>query len=138
MAAEDPRVIARTTGQPGRFLVSARSVHTIGDATPARGGPGEAFVAAEFMLSALATCGLAIVTDEARKRGDKVTETVIDTTYTVDPADTTRFSRVAMQFRFTGIAQQQADALVRAFTDRCPIYNTIARTTPTEVWGEVA
>ena len=29
-----------------------------------------------------------------------------------------------------------ADALVRAFTDRCPIYNTIARTTPTEVWGE--
>ncbi|HEX4366233.1 MAG TPA: OsmC family protein [Rhodopila sp.] len=138
MAAEDPRVIARTTGQPGRFLVSARNVHTVGDATSARGGAGEAFVAAEFMLSALATCGLAIVTDEARKRGDKVTATMIDTTYTVDPQDTTRFSRVAMQFRFTGIDQAEADTLVRAFTDRCPIYNTIARTTPTEVWGEAA
>jgi uncharacterized OsmC-like protein len=138
MAAEDPRVIARTTGQPGRFLISARTVHAVGDATSARGGPGEAFVAAEFMLSALATCGLAIVTDEARKRGDKVTATVIDTTYTVDPDDTTRFSRVAMQFHFTGIVQAEADLLVRAFTDRCPIYNTIARTTPTEVWGEAA
>jgi uncharacterized OsmC-like protein len=136
MAAEDPRVIARTTSQPGRFLISARTVHTVGDATAARGGPGEAFVAAEFMLSALATCGLAIVTDEARKRGDKVTSTLIDTTYTVDPEDTTRFRRVAMQFRFTGIPQAEADVMVRAFTDRCPIYNTIARTTPTEVWGE--
>ena len=138
MAAEDPRVVARTTGQPGRFLVSARAVHTVGDATAARGGPGEAFVAAEFMLSALATCGLAIVTDEARKRGDAVITTEVDTTYTVDPADPTRFSRLAMTFRFTGIAQAQADALVQAFTDRCPIYNTIARTTPTEVWGEAA
>ncbi|WP_158923837.1 OsmC family protein [Acidisphaera sp. S103] len=138
MAAADPRVIARTTGQPGRFLVSARNVHTVGDATAARGGTGEAFVAAEFMLSALATCGLAIVTDEARKLGDKVTATTIDTTYTVDPQDSTRFSRVAMQFRFAGIGQAEADALVHAFTSRCPIYNTIARTTPTEVWGETA
>lgn len=138
MAAADPRVIARTTGQPGRFLVSARNVHTVGDATAARGGTGEAFVAAEFMLSALATCGLAIVTDEARKLGDKVTATTIDTTYTVDPQDSTRFSRVAMQFRFAGIDQAEADALVHAFTSRCPIYNTIARTTPTEVWGETA
>jgi uncharacterized OsmC-like protein len=138
MAAADPRVIARTTGQAGRFLVSARNVHTVGDATPARGGPGEAFVAAEFMLSALATCGLAIVTDEARKRGDTVAATEVDASYAVDAKDSTRFSRVAMRFRFTGIAQDAADALVRAFTDRCPIYNTIARTTPTEVWGEAA
>ncbi len=134
--AEDPRVVARATNIPGRFLVSARNVHLVGDASAARGGSGEAFVAAEFMLSALATCGLAIVTDEARKRGDTLTEASIDTTYTVDPNDTTRFRRVAMHFRFGGIGQPQADALVRAFTDACPIYNTIARTTPTEVWGE--
>jgi uncharacterized OsmC-like protein len=136
--AVDPRVIARATDQPGRFIISARNVHLVGDATPARGGTGEAFVAAEFMLSALATCGLAIVTDEARKRGYKPSATTVDTTYTVDPDDTTRFRRVAMAYRFTGIAQPEADALVRAFTDRCPIYNTIARTTPTEVWGEIA
>ena len=138
MAAQDPRVIARTTGQPGRFLLSARTAHLVGDATPARGCAGEAFVAAEFMLSALATCGLAIVTDEARKSGVDVMSAEVDCTYTVDPADTTRFSRVAIQFRFSGITQPDADALVRAFTDRCPIYNTIARTTPTEVWGEAA
>ena len=41
-----------------------------------------------------------------------------------------------MQFGFAGIAQVEANALVQAFTDACPIYNTIARTTPTKVWGE--
>ena len=47
-----------------------------------------------------------------------------------------RFRRLGMQFRFAGISQVEANALVQAFTDACPIYNTIARTTPTEVWGE--
>jgi len=133
---DDPRVIARTTDQPGRFIISARSVHLVGDATAARGGTGEAFVAAEFMLSALATCALAIVTDEARKRDLKPTATLVDTSYTVDPDDNTRLRRLSMMFRFTALSQTEADALVRAFTDRCPIYNTIARTTPTEVWAE--
>jgi uncharacterized OsmC-like protein len=135
---EDPRVVARTTDQPGRFLVSARSVHVVGDATPARGGAGEAFVAAEFMLAALANCGLAIVCDEARKRASAMTAAQVETTYTVDPDDRTRFRRLGMRFRFTGVAQAEADALARAFTDACPIYNTIARTTPSEVWAEVA
>jgi uncharacterized OsmC-like protein len=134
--ADDPRVIARTTDQPGRFIISARHVHLVGDATAARGGTGEAFVAAEFMLSALATCGLAIVSDEARKRGLKPSATLVDTSYTVDPDDNTRFRHLSMVFRFTGLSRPEADALVRAFTDRCPIYNTIARTTPTEVWAE--
>jgi uncharacterized OsmC-like protein len=133
---EDPRVTARATEQPGRFIVSARNVHVVGDATPARGGLGEAFVAAEFMLAALANCGLAIVCDEARKRGLAPSATSVETTYTVDPDDRTRFRRLGMQFRFAGIAQSDATALVQAFTDACPIYNTIARTTPTEVWGE--
>jgi uncharacterized OsmC-like protein len=134
---EDPRVVARTTAQPGRFLVSARTVHVVGDATPARGGTGEAFVAAEFMLSALATCGLAIVCDEARKQDSAMTAASVETTYTVDPDDRPRFRRLGMRFLFTGATQPEADALVRAFTDACPIYNTIARTTPTEVWGEI-
>ncbi len=136
--AEDPRVVARATDQPGRFIVSARNVHVVGDATPNRGGTGEAFVAAEFMLGALANCGLAIVCDEARKRGLAPTATSVETTYTVDPDDRTRFRRLGMHFRFAGISQPDADALVRAFTDACPIYNTIARTTPNEVWGEAA
>lgn len=134
--AEDPRVVARATDIPRRFLVSARNVHVVGDASSARGGTGEAFVAAEFMLSSLATCGPAIVTDVARQRGAKLTAASVDSTYTVDPEDTTRFRRVAMHFRFGGVGQAEADVLVRAFTDACPIYNTIARTTPTEVWGE--
>jgi uncharacterized OsmC-like protein len=117
-------------------MVSARAVHIVADASAARGGSGEALVAAELFLSSLAACGLAIVTDVARKRGSALRSASVDTTYTIDPADKTRFSRVAMHFRFAGVAPAEATSLVAAFTDSCPIYNTVARTTPTEVWGE--
>jgi uncharacterized OsmC-like protein len=132
----DPKACARTTDQSGRFLVSARAVHIVADATPVRGGSGEALVAAELFLGSLATCGLAIVTDEAKKRGATLRAASVETTYTIDPDDKTRFRRVGMQFRLTGVTQAEATALVAAFTASCPIYNTVARTTPTEVWGE--
>jgi uncharacterized OsmC-like protein len=132
----DPQVTARSTDQPGRFLVSARTAHMVADASAARGGTGEALVAAELFLASLAACGLAIVTDVARKRGSTLRSASVDTTYTIDPDDKTRFRRVAMHFRFAGIAPAEATSLVASFTESCPIYNTIARTTPTEVWGE--
>ena len=132
----DPKATARTTDQAGRFLVSARNVHFVADASAARGGTGEAVVAAELFLSSLAACGLAIVTDVARKRGSTLRTVTVDTTYTIDPDDKTRFRRVGMRFSLAGVAQQEATALVAAFTASCPIYNTVARTTPTEVWGE--
>ena len=134
--AADPSITARTTDQPGRFVVSVRNVHFVADATEKRGGAAEAPGATELMLSSLAACALSVVTDEARKRGIAPASVAVETSATADPADRTRFGRVAMHFRLAGIAQAEADALVRAFTDVCPIYNTIARTTPTEVWGE--
>jgi uncharacterized OsmC-like protein len=133
---DDPKASARTTDQRGRFLTTARNAHIVTDATPGRGGTGEALVAAELFLSSLATCGLAIVTDEAVKRGIALRSASVEASYTLDPDDRTRFRRVAMHFRFAGIAQPEADALAGAFTASCPIYNTVARTTPTEVWGE--
>jgi uncharacterized OsmC-like protein len=132
----DPTATARTTDQPGRFLVSAREVHFVADASGARGGSGEALVAAELFLSSLAACGLAIVTDVARERGSTMRTATVDTTYTIDPDDKTRFRRVGMRFRLAGVNQEEATSLVAAFTTSCPIFNTIARTTPTEVWGE--
>ena len=133
--AEDPSATARATDQPGRFIFSARQVHMVGDAMTARGGTGEAFLAGELLLSGLATCGLAIVTDEARRRDGRLAAAVADTTYSVDPDDTTRVRHLAIAFRVAGIAHVEADVLVRAFTERCPIYNTIAGATPTKMGG---
>ena len=132
----DPAITARTTDQPGRFVVSVRANHFVADATEKRGGAGEAPTATEWMLTSLASCGLAVITDEARKRRIPASAITVDSTATQDPQDRTRFSRVTMHWRFAGCTQAQADELVRAFTDVCPIYNTIARTTPMEVWGE--
>ena len=132
----DPTATARTTDQPGRFLLSARDVHFVADASSARGGTGEALVAAELFLSSLAACGLAIVTDVARKRGSTMRSATVNTTYRIDPDDKTRFRRVGMQFLLAGVTQDEATSLVAAFTASCPIYNTVARTTPTDVWSE--
>jgi uncharacterized OsmC-like protein len=95
-------------------------------------------VAAELLLSSLAACGLALVTDTARERDITLRGVDLEATYTVDPADSTRFSRVGLRFRLPGLPRGQAEELVATFTATCPIYNTIARTTPTEVTVETA
>ena len=129
----DPTVTATITSTPGRFLVSARQVHFVADASASRGGKGEAVLAAELLLASLATCGLALVTDAARVRASTLAGAEIETSYTVDPEDKTRFSVLALRFRLAGVQRREAEELVRAFTDTCPIYNTIARTTRTEI-----
>ena len=59
-------------------------------------------------------------------------------TYTLDPADRTRFSRIGIDFTVTGLDQQGAETLVAAFAAQCPIYNTAARTTPTQITTRIA
>lgn len=128
-----PSARATTTQTPGRFLLSARQAHFVADASRARGGPAEAPVAAELFLSSLAACSLAVIADTARSQGVGLPSVEVATSYEVDPADGTRFARVALDFRFAGVPSGQAEALVQVFKDVCPIYNTVARTTPVEI-----
>ena len=132
----DPAVSATTTDTAGRFMLTARQVHVVTDASVARGGPGEALQAAELLLASLATCGLAMVTDAARTRESALTCATARASYTVDPEDRTRFSIVRLHFRLVGVGRSEAEDLVRTFIDDCPIYNTIVRTTPAEITVE--
>ena len=136
--SSDPAVSATTTDTAGRFVLTARQVHVVTDASAARGGPGEALQAAELFLASLATCGLAMVTEAARTRESALTGATARTSYTVHPEDRTRFSIVRLHFRLAGVGRAEAEELVRAFIEGCPIYNTIARTTPAEITVETA
>jgi uncharacterized OsmC-like protein len=134
--SSDPAVSATTTDTVGRFVLTARQVHVVTDASVARGGPAEALQAAELLLGSLATCGLALITDAARKRESALTGATARASYTVDPQDRTRFSILRLHFSLAGVARGEAEVLVQAFTDGCPIYNTIVRTTPAEITVE--
>jgi uncharacterized OsmC-like protein len=130
-------ITATTTATPGRHLIDIRHNHFVADSTQARGGSGEAPVATELFLASLATCALAVITDQARQRGIIAREYRADVSTSVDPEDSTRFEHIAFTFRLPGIAKSAADALVGEFTKICPIYNTAARTTPVSIAVEV-
>ena len=125
----DPLVTATSTPIQGRFVLDARQNHFVADATLPRGGAGEAPGAAEYFLSGLLTCALAVIADTARQRGIDATYTA-EGSYTQDPDDITRFTRVALTFRCHGASQAQAEELVAEFKRVCPIYNTVARAAP--------
>ncbi|RBL86430.1 hypothetical protein DDE05_10440 [Streptomyces cavourensis] len=64
-----PHVSSTTIGQAGRYLLSARDQHLVADATASRGGPGQAWLAGELLLAALATCAHAVIESHAKEQG---------------------------------------------------------------------
>ena len=133
----DPRVSAVTTGRFGRFVISSGAKHVVADSTAARGGPGEAMGAGELLLASLCSCGLALVTEAARERGLALSGARIETTYTTDPEDRTRMSRLAVTLGVAGVDRDAGQGLLDAFTQVCPIWNTLARSTPHEAHLEL-
>lgn len=121
---------ARALDTAGRFLVSARHNHFVSDARASAGGPGEAVLAGELLLSSLASCGLALVQKEAGARGLRLPQAEVAVGFERDPQDGTRYRAITLDFALGGVPQQTAQALVDAFTGACPIYNTLRRGGP--------
>ena len=129
----DPLVTGMTTHVPGRFVLTALGHPFVADQAVKHGGPGGAGGAAELFLASLVACAFGIMQRTARERGLVPAKMEADAGYTLDPADRTRFTAIRMAFTVTGLEQSEAEGLVAAFMAQCPIYNTAARTTPTEV-----
>jgi uncharacterized OsmC-like protein len=133
VSATDPVVHATTTLTHGRFVMMAKGHPFVADQAAKHGGPGQAPGAAELFLASLLSCALGIIQRTGRERGTPPERIEAEASYTLDPEDRTRFSMIRMQFGFAGIAVADAEALVAAFVAQCPIYNTAARTTPTDI-----
>ncbi len=119
-----------TTGRWGRFILSSGTKHIVADATAPRGGPGESFGAGELVMASLCSCALALVVEAARDRGLPKLEAAIECSYVTDPDDRTRMSELTAVLRVAGVDADTARALLDAFINICPIWNTLARTTP--------
>lgn len=120
-------VLAETTRHSGRFVISAGRNHFVSDAKPASGGPGEAVQAGELLLSALASCSLSVVQSHALTLGVPLQSVAVTVSFQRDPDDVTRYAHIVIRFRLIGVDSRIAEALVKQFTDTCPIYNTIRR-----------
>jgi len=129
----------RTTGIPGRFLLSAEGKHMVVDASAATGGVAEAFVAQELLAGSLATCSQAVIYAVAEELGAVPDSVHVKVTSDRDPeAQPPVYSSFTMDFVLTGVSQEQAEALVGQFTTLCPIYYAISNMAPMTVNVAVA
>jgi uncharacterized OsmC-like protein len=123
-------VRSRTTGIPGRYILSGDGKHMVVDASPASGGTGESFVAQELFVGALATCAQAIVHAKAEELSIAPASVLVQVESERDvDAIPPAYSSVRMDFTFSGVTEDEAKTLVSEFTSRCPIYHTVASAT---------
>ncbi|MBV9632625.1 MAG: OsmC family protein [Xanthobacteraceae bacterium] len=120
-------VVGTTTGVRGRYLIDADANHFVSDAKVSTGGPGEAVQAGQLLLSALASCALAVIQRHADTLGVRLESGRVNVSFKRDPSDVTRYEYIRLRVRLNGVDSRTSAALVKEFTDTCPIYNTLAR-----------
>lgn len=121
------RIRAVASNIPGRQIISAGTNHFVADRKASAGGPGEAVQAGELLLAALASCAIAVIEKTAEAEGSRPVAVEIDASLERDAEDGTRYREIALAIAIDGVTQKTAERLVAAFTDTCPIYNTIRR-----------
>lgn len=114
---------AASTDVFGRVLCSARNHHFVIDGPLQNGCPGEELTPAEVFLAGVASCGVELVQVLAKSTGIPLAgigvkiRGVMDRSRPVRP-DVTLFNSVQLEFRMTGISDQQARQLVESFKGR--------------------
>ena len=114
---------ARATDTFGRMLVSARDQHLVVDGPVQNGCAGEAITPGELFLAAVASCGVELIQVIARERGLALDGVVARIAGTIDRsqpvrADLSLFNSVHLQLDLAGVGDEEAAALVAAFTSR--------------------
>ena len=117
-------------GEPGRYLLSARTNHLVSDS---RYGPAEAITAGELLVAALVSCALSNVTTHGTELGADITDAHVEVVSERDPDDETRYRTITITVDIPRAPRPQAQEIVNRFTATCPIYNTIRRGGPITV-----
>jgi len=114
---------ARSSDTFGRVLASARDHHFVVDGPVQNGCPGEAITPGELFLSAVATCGVELVQVLAKQAEIPVDAVSVRITGTMDRSrpvrpDVTLFNSVRLEFRLSGMTDEQGHELVERFKRR--------------------
>ena len=125
MAGSAPDWVVRASSSPtfGRVLLNARAHHMVVDGPERNGCPGEAVTPAELFLGGVASCAVELVQVVARERGSGPVTVEVETAGTIDRAhevrdDLTVFRSVSIRIVVGGVGDEEAAALVEAFTGR--------------------
>jgi uncharacterized OsmC-like protein len=129
--------------RPGRVLMSARGNHWIYDSVPPINGPNEAVNPLDGLLAALISCGMYIYEAVAAENLIALDHISARATGELDPrgvagADVNpRLRAFHVTLIVEGPTADEALMMAEAFSQRCPIYTTLALAAPISVTNVV-
>ncbi len=129
--------------RPGRVLMSARGNHWIYDSVPPINGPNEAVNPLDGMLGALISCGMYIYEAVAVENAialDHISATAsgeLDARGVAGAEVNPRLRAFHVTMNVEGPTVEQAATMAEAFSQRCPIYTTLALSAPISVTNVV-
>jgi quercetin dioxygenase-like cupin family protein/uncharacterized OsmC-like protein len=125
--------------QPGRVLMSARDNHWVYDSVPPLNGPNEEVNPLDATLGALISCGMYIYEAVAIENEISLDSISAVATGELGPrgvagADVSpRLRSFQVTVEVEGPTTEEAAMMAEAFSQRCPIYTTLACSAPIEV-----
>lgn len=125
--------------QPGRVLMSARGNHWVYDSVPPLNGPNEEVNPLDGMLASLIACGMYIYEAVGIEEGietNNLAATIqgeLDGRGVAGAAVNPRVRAFHMTMNVDGPTADEAAMMAEAFSQRCPIYTTLALSAPIEV-----
>lgn len=135
--------VAADLVQPGRVLMSARGNHWVYDSVPPINGPNEEVNPLDGMLAALIACGMYIyeaVGIEQEIETNNLSATAqgeFDTRGVAGAAVNPRVRAFHVTMNVDGPTTDEAAMMAEAFSQRCPIYTTLALSAPISVTNVV-
>jgi uncharacterized OsmC-like protein len=126
---------ARSTETFGRVLCNAREHHFVIDGPVWNGCPGEALTPGEAFMASIAACGVELVEVIAAEEGQPVGSVRVSIHGVVDRDDPVRedvtvFNRAWIAYEIAGLNEEQAATVVDGVKRRCPLYGSLAASTP--------
>ncbi len=129
--------------RPGRVLMSARGNHWIYDSVPPINGPNEEVNPLDGMLASLIACGMYIYEAVGIEQEIEVSSLSATVQGELDPRGATgadvnpRLRAFHVIMNIDGPTAEEAAMMTEAFSQRCPIYTTLALSAPIDVTNVV-
>ena len=126
---------ATSTAIAGRVLCSARNHHFVVDGPVQNGFPGEAITPVEVLLCGVASCGVELLQAFAMQDAIPLGRVSVQVAGAIDRSrpvrpDATVLNWFTADFELGGVTQDQATHLVERFKKTCPVFGSVAVSSP--------
>jgi len=132
-------VTTQRLGLPGRTIVNAKEHHLVVDSPLYLGGPNEELNPMDLLLSSLVSHGIFLFEKIAQQMHIPLSDLKLTAKSDFDPrgvlgeAIDAGLRTLRVQIVMQGPSEAQAKELVEAYTTRCPIYVTLARSVRVDI-----